>query len=171
MPSIAHRKPVQPSLGLQNDDGTALTFERGIVQMSTAKAMLGFSEDEVMAEIECGRIKWAWNLGTSQDRLWVCILLRSLICFRDPKLTQPENVDDICLSILPPRSLVVGFVLGTELQDAFNATSEHILNLLRMGFLKLHPSSPVVPWRSGPGGSPLITRESVVELLKTRHIL
>jgi hypothetical protein len=58
-------------------------------------------------------------------------------------------------------------IRATELQRVFNVSSGHVLNLLSAGELAMAPRSVC---RIGPGGSPEITRASVIELLKARCV-
>jgi len=157
----------QPRLDLRNADQTRLTFRRPMLGMNAAKAVTGFNEDEVLSEIQLGRIKWAFNLGTATDKIFVAILTRSLVAYIDPALVQPETVEDVANAVLPPSSLMTGNLRGTELQFAFNVTSEHVLNLIRAGLVKESRKSN---WHQGRGGSPTIVRASVVQLLKTRRL-
>lgn len=158
--------PSTPTLDLRKDDGSRLTFRRPMLGMNAAKAVTGFSEDGVMAEIHGGKIKWAFNLAVTPDRQFVFVLTRSLVCFLYPDLAQPETIDQVAETVLPATSQITGTLRGTELQHAFNVTSEHVLNLIRAGLLKKVGAL----WRSGPGGSPTITRSSIVQFLKTRRI-
>lgn len=159
---------ITPKLDLRNGDNTRLTFRRPMLGMNAAKAVTGFDEDEVMSEIHTGRIKWAFNLSTTTDRMFVVILTRSLVCYLDPQLPQPDTIEQVADAVLPAQSLTTGNLRGTELKFAFNVTSEHVLNLIR---LKLVTESRRSTWHSGRNGSPTITRASVVQLLKLRRIL
>jgi len=154
-------------LDLRNGDNSRLTFRRPMLGMNAAKAVTGFNEDEVLSEIQLGRIKWAFDLGTARDKIFVAILTRSLVAYIDPALAQPENIEDVAAAVMPPSSSITGNLRGTELQFSFNVTSEHVLNLIRGGLLKESGKSN---WHQGRGGSPLILRTSVLSLLKTRRL-
>jgi hypothetical protein len=175
-------KGAQPRLDLRNADQTRLTFRRPMLGMNAAKAVTGFNEDEVLSEIALGRIKWAFDLSTqagemkrkknqrtlySAVRTFVAILTRSLVAYCDPALAQPDTEEQVADLVLPPSSKITGNLRGTELQFAFNVTSEHVLNLIRAGLLKESSRSN---WHQGRGGSPTIVRTSVVDLLKTRRL-
>ena len=172
-----------PKLDLRDANGQRLTFRRPMLGMNAAKAVTGFNEDEVLSEISLGRIKWAFDLSTqpfgmkkkknsntlySSVRTFVVILTRSLVAYIDPALAQPETVEDVANAVLPPSSIITGNLRGTELQFAFNVTSEHVLNLIRAGLIKESSKSN---WHQGRGGSPTIVRASVVQFLKTRRLL
>ena len=70
-----------PTLDLRQADNSRLTFRRPMLGMNAAKAVTGFNEDEILAEIFSGKIKWAFNLAAADtDRQFVIILTRSLVC-------------------------------------------------------------------------------------------
>ena len=171
MPATIANRASAPLLDLRNADNTRLTFRRPMLGMNAAKAVTGFNEDEVLAEIASGRIKWAFDLSSRRSagdaRSLVAILTRSLVAYIDPELRQPETVEEVANAVLPPSSVITGNLRGTELQFAFNVTSEHVLNLLRAGLIKESSKSN---WRPGRGGSPTIIRASVVALLKNRRL-
>ena len=158
-----------PTLDLRQADNSRLTFRRPMLGMNAAKAVTGFNEDEILAEIFSGKIKWAFNLAAADtERQFVIILTRSLVCFCEPTLTQPETLEGVANAVLPQQSLVTGNLRGTDLQKAFNVTSEHVLNLIRAGRVTESRKSAT---HQGRGGSPTITRASVVQFLKQRRLL
>lgn len=155
----------QRALDLRNDDGSRLTYRLPMTSIDGAKPLLGLNEDEIMALIEDGKIRWAWDLACqSEHARFVRILNRSLVCYEKPFLGQPETLDGVLELILPPSSKITGRVRGTELQRACNVSSTHIINLVEAGLLSGGD------WKRGPQGSPLITRASIARFLKERTL-
>lgn len=154
-------------LDLRNADGSRLIFRRPMCGMDGAKAIVGDDEDAVLAEVACGRIRWAFNLGTG-DKVFPLFLVRSLVCYVEPTLPQPETFEQLVECVLPPRSLITGNLRNADLRRYWNISSEHGLNLIRSGLLQESRRSE---WHQGRGGSPTVTRESAIKLLKSRRIL
>lgn len=157
--------PTQRALDLRNDDGSRLTYRLPMTSIDGAKPLLGMNEDEIMALIDEGKIRWAWDLACqSRAARFVRILNRSLVCYEKPFLAQPETLAQVIELILPPVSKITGTVRGTELQRACNVSSTHVINLVEAKIICAKD------WKRGPNGSPLITRSSVVRLLTDRRI-
>jgi len=117
-------------------------------------------------------LRWAWNLRATGDKAFVRVWGRSVTCYLVPgsQPSEPESMDEVIAALLRSagdrqEAIGDGSLRATALQRLFNVSSGHVLNLLSAGELKLAPRSVC---RVGPGGSPEITRESVVELLKAR---
>jgi hypothetical protein len=158
---------LNPKLDLRHADGTRLMFRRPMCGMDGAKAIVGDDEDAVLAEVACGRIRWAFNLGTG-DKVFPLFLVRSLVCYLEPHLPQPETFEQLIEAVLPPLSIKTGNLRNSDLRRYWNISSEHGLNLIRSGLLQESRRSD---WHQGRNGSPTVTRESAVQLLKTRRIL
>lgn len=158
---------INARLDLRHADGTRVVFRRPMCGMDGAKAIVGDDEDTVLAEVSCGRIRWAFNLGTG-DKVFPLFLVRSLVCYVEPKLEQPETFDQLFAVVLPPLSVRTGNLRNSDLRRYWNISSEHGLNLIRSGLLAESRRSD---WRQGRNGSPTITRDSAVQLLKRRRIL
>jgi hypothetical protein len=164
--------PVQRRLDLRARDGSRLLFIRPMLGMESVKAILDVSEDDVLDLIADGQLRWAWNLRATGDKAFVRVWARSVTCHLVPgsQPSEPESMDEVIGELLPLSPIAQRLsppIRATELQRLFNVSSGHVLNLLSAGELKLAPRSVC---RVGPGGSPEITRESVVELLKGRTL-
>jgi len=142
-----------------------LRFRRPMVGLEAAKAVTGLNTGGVVREIELGRIRWAFNLGASARR-HVLILTRSLAGLTRPDLDQPESAEEVADVVLPVSSRASGNVRATDLQFALNLTSAQVMRLMRTGLLEESCRSRC---RRGCGGTALITRASVVKLLKARR--
>ncbi len=160
----------QAILNLTERDGRGrMTFVRPMVGMEGIKSFIGMNEDEVLGEIATGKIKWAFDLSAGADRQFLRVLSLSMDCWKYAALKQPATLDGVIDLILPAGSKVTGIVKGTSLQFSFNVVSEHILNLLRAGRLKLARGQ--TGWSTGPNGTPLITRASVETFLRDANKL
>jgi hypothetical protein len=134
--------------------------------IESVKALLDVSEDDVLDLIGDGQLRWAWNLSaTSGPRSFVRVWSRSVTCYLVPgaQPPEPDTLDIVIEELLPDGP--TGRVRAVELQRVFNVSSGHVLNLLAAGALQMAKRSVC---RIGHGGSPEITRASVVELLKGR---
>lgn len=78
--------PRQPQLDLRISDRSPL------VTIETARATLGIDEDSVLALIDCGKIRWAWDIavlgGISRRLREVRIWAQCLVCHQSG-LDQP----------------------------------------------------------------------------------
>lgn len=141
-------------------------LRRALLDVRTAATVLDLGEEDVLAELEQGRLRWAWNLSAANNgRAFLRIWNRSLICYLKPELAQPREHDDVLKHIIPPQARVVGSLASVELQALFNTTGGHVLNLFETGDLVKVPNSP---HRRGRGGSPRATLASVTQLLTNR---
>jgi hypothetical protein len=144
--------------------------KRPVMTMGAAKGILDVSEDEILAMIDERLALIAFDVATpGSERRELRILTHSVAEFLHD---NPDN--DPCYHTMTPPSEALRLVLpshskpfftGIELQRAFNCSSDHIISLIEAKALKLVPGSRYQP---GPGGSPCITRESVVAFLKAR---
>ena len=152
-----------PQLDLRTGAGTRLTFVRPMLGVESVRALTGLSEDEILAEIYAGKILWAWNCSgaSSERRQFLRIWNRSIICYINPALSQPESFDTVLNHLLPHRRLSLRC---TEIMRTFNVSSQHVLNLLDAKLLAR------VPGDIGPKESPYVTRASVVKLLESRRL-
>lgn len=144
-------------------------LRRPLLDVRTTATVLDLGEDDVLAELQQGRLRWAWDLSAANNgRAFLRIWNRSLICFLKPELPQPRELAEVLQLIIPPRARAVGSISGVELQALFNTTSGHVLSLFESGALVKAPQSP---HRRGRGGSPLATLRSVTQLLTQRLFL
>jgi len=158
---------IQRRLDLRASDGSRLLFVRPLLGMESVKALLDVSENDVLDLIAEGELRWAWNLSaTTGPRGFVRVWSRSVTCYMVPgsQPAEPDTIDEVIEQVLPNCLQDAASTLrAAALQRVFNVSSGHVLNLLSTGALKL---APRCVWRHGV--SPVITRASVVELLKGR---
>lgn len=159
-------KPLQPALDLRQADGSRPVFVRPMVGVETFKALTGRNEDEMLAEIQIGRVRWAFNVSAESNRQFVRIWVRSLDCYRFPDLTQPEKIEDFFGHWLPPVAHLTGTVLGTTLQKLLNVTGDHIADLIAAERLE----AKVRAISTGVKGSPKISRASLEKFLRARWL-
>ena len=156
MNSISTSSPQMPA---------TLAVKLPMVGIETCKSALGISEDAVLALIDDGKIRWAWNFSAqSSHARFVRVLTRSLLAYQQPGLDQPKAIEAVADLLLPLTSKLTGKVKGTTLQVAFNVSSTHVINLVAAGMLEART------WKRGPNGSPVIARASVVRLLGERRL-
>lgn len=158
---------------LDKGTGSGHALRRPVLPLVTASDVLDLSEADVMAEIGERRIRWAFNLSAGDERAsCVLVLTRSLVCWfaeRDNvKLEQPRTIEDVITAILPPASLLTGVIRGAEFRQLFRVGKNHVNALLAAGLLQ-ERKRPGHAARSGINGSRLLTRASVMELLKLRQ--
>ncbi len=150
--------------------GRRLAFQLPLLDVVGARALTGLDEDELMNEIGQRRIVWAWNIGRSTDgRITLRIWNRSLICWVEPKLTQPLRLEDVLNIILPPRSSITGTLDSKEVKRLMNTGHTHVANLAADGALMEHAKSGRRA-SSGPHGKRIFTRASVIEFFRLRQL-
>ena len=147
----------------------SLERTRALVGVDTViSELVSYNEDEVLALIFD---EWvlgpAWNIARrGATKRVLRVLMR---CVRHFKTTgsraQREfSTAQIVSLVLPEHAKP--FFTGPELQQALNCKSSHIINLLAEGSLQKMPGTD---WRPGRGGSPTITRDSVIAFLTERQ--
>lgn len=141
-------------------------FVLPMVGVETFKAMTGRNEDELLAEIQLGRVRWAFNVSSEESRMFVKILVRSIDCYRWPALKQPETFDAFIDSWLPPISKISGTVLGTTLQKLLNVSGDHIADLINAELIRAEKRKIT----TGPQGTAKIKRTSVVTFMRARWL-
>lgn len=157
---------------LDKGKGSGHALRRPVLPLTTAADVLDMSESDVVAEIQQGRVRWAWNLSAGEKETFVLVLTRSIVCWfakRDGlHLPQPVNMDEVVRMILPPMSLATGIIYGREFRKIFRVGKNQVAALLEAGLLE-ERKRPEHAARSGINGSRHLTRASVVELLIKRQ--
>lgn len=162
---------VQPRLDLRNADGTRLHFRKPLLGLDACKGAMGLGEDEVLAEISARRLRWAFDLRCNGERMFLRVWTRAVAAWSNPALELPTSFDVVLESLLPPQSRVLGVITTDQLDQLGFGTAGHLHNLIEQGLLKsigLAGQRDSLHGRRGPGGSPNVTRASVVALLKER---
>lgn len=160
-----------PSLDLRNQDGTRLNFRKPLLGMDGCKGAMGIGEDEVLGEISARRLRWAFDLRCNGEKMFLRVLTRAVAAWGNPALALPTEFEQVLDLLLPPKTRLLGVLTTDQLDTIGFGTSGHIHNLIDGGALKsvgLAGQRNSKHGRRGPGGSPNVTRESVVALLKER---
>ncbi len=163
---------LQPSLDLRHADGSRPVFVRPMVGAETFKAVTGKNEDEMLAEIQTGRVRWAFNVSAEgrgrpgDHRIFPRIWVRSIDCYRFPSLPQPAAIEDFFSHWLPAVSNLHGTLLGTTLQKLLNISGDHVADLISNDLIAAAPRAVT----TGTQGSPRIQRASVEQFLRARWL-
>jgi hypothetical protein len=161
---------LQPALDMRNPDGTRLTFQLPLLGVEGVRAATGLDEDEILAEIEEGRILWAWNIGLEGERTYLRVWHRSLAAWHNPKLAQPEALDEVLRAMLPTRCWITGTLDSKEVKRVLNTGHMHVARLCETGLLSEHAKSGERA-ASGPNGKRIITRASVERFFRERRMI
>jgi hypothetical protein len=158
-----------------------------MVDIAAVRAALGVNEDDVLNLIDEGHLAWAWDIATKQaTKAEMRILARSVSAYQNAEqglrgVSNEFTFEEVAAFVLGGQHRP--WLWGRELSRALNCSSEHVLNLVREGSLKLLPGHMVpngqrrtganrgngeIGWRRGPGGSPCVAYESVLRFLKER---
>ena len=160
------QRPFDPR-ALDKAGGHALS--RPVLKLSTAADVMDLSEQDTIAEICEGRVRWAWNLATGSSRPFVRVLTRSVVCWlleRDGTvIPQPTTHDEAVRAVLPPMALAAGTITGKELKRIFRVGHHHIAALVDDMNVLTERTRPAHAPRSGINGSRVLTTKSVIELL------
>lgn len=145
--------------------GLPALARRPLMPISAVEFALDRVREEVMAEIEDGRLPWAWHLESHTAHRKCVRVLARCIPWRQAGRTFPDLTEAEALAEIVPalrRTFTV-----QELRRRLTVSAGLVRDLVRDGELDLAPGSPC---RTGAGGSPQITRESIVRLLRARRI-
>ena len=139
-----------------------LMFKAALVSVETCRAMLGQSEDVIVALVENGKLRFAFNLSVnSRSRRLLRILSLSLLDHAARTDTQPPTVDGAVRYIMPGSSPELH---ASWLARHLNVSPTHIYNMLDGGCIQ-----DVSPRSRKATGERTVSRASVVEFLKTRR--
>jgi len=123
---------------------------------------LDLDSDAVRALVDEGKLV-AFDIAAGRAaRSELRVLTKSIEHYQTTGGAQPLDLDwpGIVRLVLPTDKL---FVRGIEVRRALNCDRGHVENLILAGCLAV-----VKKPKKGPGGSPIITRESVEAFLKDR---
>lgn len=143
-----------------------------MLDVKCVRRELSMTINEVEA-IPCGgslpESPWCWDIGlgtfrSGNGRRELRFLERSIVGFKETGRFPTLTFSQVLAELMPHSK---PFLKGTELQRMFLCESEMILRLIAKKELeRVKGSSQGV----GPQGSPVVTRESVVEFLKARRV-
>lgn len=129
-----------------------------LVPVSVAAFFLDRAPEEIRLQSDS---VWAWDIASPErDRREVRIWRQSLLALRTPALKVAGRHDAVLEKFLPRRGL-----RGTELQNLFFCTAQHIAELDAAGLLVVERDRLAA---SGPRASRLYTRASVAQFLTAR---
>jgi hypothetical protein len=103
-----------------------------------------------------------WFKDKIEEQAAALDFVRCLLAAKQPQLTIPDNHGQVLDSFLPRRGL-----RGTELQNIFYCTTQHIAELDAAGLIVVERDALA---RSGPRASKLYSRDSVVNFLSARAL-
>jgi hypothetical protein len=147
--------------------------QRPLWRRETVEDYLLLGRDGLIVKlIEDGTLAWAWDItrGRNANRnalriLGYCAVERAYGAIKSIGPTADLTFAQVCDLVIPHHRETVK---GTDLQKMLSCCPQHITGLHDAGDLKRVPERLA---RSGPNASPSYTRESVVNLLKSRRIL
>ncbi len=128
-----------------------------------AAFILDCEERDVMQRIHNGSLPWAFDLATQYSTASFPRVLSRSVSNLAQGIASPDNesLESVIASILAPH---IGTIKGTQLAHQFLCGPEHVIKLLKEGFL-------VSVGQCGPKVSPTITKASIVKFLTSRRIL
>ncbi|MGB9602784.1 MAG: hypothetical protein ACP5MG_11900 [Verrucomicrobiia bacterium] len=150
--------------------GAVVEIRSALVPLRVCSAALGVSEGRVMEMIEEGRLRWAWDLRRKQARrAFVFVLAQSLLEAQNKDLKPHYTFNDadaeewtkVLELVLPHQKPLIK---GSEIVRAFSISSQHMMNFVNDGVLV------ALNARRRRTATPVITRDSVIKLLKERRI-
>lgn len=141
--------------------------EAPMLGIAAARDILHLDVDMVLELIADRKLAWAWNIGLGKRRSEIRILARCLRGY------QASNTS--CNLAEVPQEEIIAHILarekkpwieGVTLKHLLACENDLIIDLVTARELAVMPGTN---WRRGPGGSPSITRESVINFLKRRR--
>jgi len=134
--------------------------------------VLDANEDSILAKIDQGLLRWAWDIAAPQaKRRDLRIYRGSLTAYLDGDHLKPP--DAIGSAPDPDAIGILHDILGPDvpqlsarrLAARFTCSPTHIYALIASGCLE-----PLGDWRRGPHGSAIISRSSAEKFLIARRI-
>ena len=150
---------------------------RALVSLETVMSVLvDFDEDQILSLIfDHFNLGPAFNIASQNARNRELRVLMQYV--KEFKLSggqsKPKRMVSEAIWLPMILQTVSGlnndkpFFSGGEVQQLLNCKATHVINLLEEGSLALLPNTP--RWRPGKGGSPVISRDSLVTFLKKRQ--
>lgn len=141
----------------------AADSRRKLVTLDVAMDRLDLdTHDEVLAAIDTGAIAWAWDISSpGAERREVRVFWR---CTREGEIRSSQHLteDAVYREIIPAHW---GRVRQASIYRRWTCSQEHITALITAGCF-----TALTEARAGADGSPEVTRESVIQFLKTRKL-
>ena len=139
-----------------------LQLKTPLVGIETCKSVLAVSEDRVLALVDSGDLRFAFNLAAPGARArTVRVLSLSLIDLAKGSKSQPSDVQDAIKYIQPGSSV---HIPAAQLARSWNVSGTHVSKLLM--------ARQLIKVSDGPHAkaSPLVDRTSSVRFLTLRRI-
>lgn len=143
----------------------ALPSNRPLVPITSAIIILNREESEVLKMIDDGRINFAFDLAhpTADRRRKIHIHRESVEAAKQSSFRSADSLAALLQRTVPRGA--AGNVSIKALSICFNLSETHVTNLAAAGCLRC-----VSEARTGPGGSALIERTSIIAFLTHRRI-
>lgn len=141
-------------------------YKAPMMTMETARGILHLDEDEITERLDVGLLA-GWDIATAGAS-------RREIRLLSPSVAAHEAAPNRPWDLLPRKSIEL--VLGTDarpwldgrtLQRLLVCSGTHVMSLIGDRLLTVLPRTS---WRRGPGGSPVVSRESLVNFLEQRML-
>lgn len=140
---------------------------RSLVPLEAVMVLADRDEDAVLALIDNGQLRWAYNIASpGSERREIRILRSSVLSYLDRSSDPVESADDALTSILPKPMNVRGHetIRAVEVERRFCCSQGLVAKLIHAGCFTL--AGPV----AGPKVSPYILHTSVAQFLRTRSL-
>ncbi len=139
-----------------------ISFKSALVSVETCRAMLGQSEDVIVALVEEGKLRFAFNLAVnSRSRRLLRVLSLSLLDQAGGTDTQPAALEAAIRYILPGSSPELH---ASWLARKLNVSPTHVYRMIDTRCIQ--DASPRTRKVTGDRST---TRASVVQFLKDRR--
>ena len=141
-------------------------YKSPTMTVGTARGILDCGEDEIIERLELGLLT-GWDIGTAQIRRREIRILTATVAanLAEPTRTVEMLPEEAIRLVLPANGKP--WISGLELQRVLACSSTLVIDLVSAGLLRTLARTS---WRRGPGGSPVVSRESVVEFLELRFV-
>ena len=143
-------------------------YRAPVLTLNAACGVTGLPEHALLDAVDCGQVI-AWNIATQDaGRRELRILAGSAEAFHRAECAAGYECE------MDPAAAIAAvlrgsgdrpWITGTLFARLLRCSSNHVLNLVAEGSLKLLPGTKV---ERGWNGAPRLTRESVHEFLRTR---
>lgn len=141
--------------------------ERPFAGMSEICGKLNRTEKEIMVEVESGRLLWAFNFASRQEKIFLRVYKPAVQHWIDPSVHLPASLDELLAALFPGKMYRADFtdtITGKLFQEAFNLSHVNVTALLHSKLIQARDT------RWGMGRSPRLLLSSVAALLKARQL-
>lgn len=106
-----------------------------LVTIETARVLLGIDEDSVLALIDCGRLRWSWDIAILRLRIReVRIWSRCLSAYQTNSPQPGETLNEVVQMVVPLQSRE--WLRASEVRGILCCSQQHIERLARCGILR-----------------------------------